>query len=65
MSNKRDHRRGGASNVKRTENGPRYEKANPGKGCNSTHVAGSRRKWADRRRRHERRASKLALKAAS
>lgn len=30
---------------KRTENGPRYESANPGKGCNSTHVARSRRAW--------------------
>ena len=30
---------------KRTENGPRWESANPGKGCNSTHVARSRRAW--------------------
>jgi hypothetical protein len=42
MSNRRSHRRG---EHRRTEHGPRYENANPGAGCNSTHVARSRRKW--------------------
>jgi hypothetical protein len=42
VSNKTNHRRRGG---KRTENGPRYENGNPGKGCNSTHVARGRRKW--------------------
>jgi hypothetical protein len=36
MSNHTNHRRG---EEKRTEHGPSYENHNPGKGCNSTHVA--------------------------
>ncbi len=35
MSNHTNHRR----EEKRTETGPRWENHNPGKGCNSTHVA--------------------------
>lgn len=42
MSNHDNPRRG---EKKRTENGPRYESHNPGKGCNSTHVAKARRGW--------------------
>jgi len=42
MSNRRNHRR---AERRRSEHGPRYESADPGKGCNSTHVARSRRAW--------------------
>ena len=42
MSNHTNHRRGEKA---RTEHGPAWESHNPGKGCNSTHVARSRRKW--------------------
>jgi hypothetical protein len=55
LSNKKNPRRDGAKNEKRTENGPRYENANPGAGCNSTHVAKSRSKWKKRRTRSLRR----------
>jgi len=56
MSNKHNpHREAGAKNVKRTEHGPRYENANPGAGCNATHVARSRAKWKRRANRSERR----------
>ena len=52
MSNHKNHRRKGDKN---TGTGPRYENSNPSAGCNSTHVARSRRKWHDRRRRANRR----------
>lgn len=52
MSNKRNPRRQGS---KRTETGPRYESHNPGKGCNSTHVARARAKWKRITARAERR----------
>jgi hypothetical protein len=52
MSSKPNHRRG---HGRVQERGPRYESANPAKGCNSTHVAGSRRKWKKYRHRAERR----------
>jgi hypothetical protein len=42
MSNRTNHRRG---DKRRTEHGPRWESHNPGKGCNSTHVARARRGW--------------------
>lgn len=42
MSNHDNHRR---EEQKRTETGPRFESANPGAGCNATHVARGRRKW--------------------
>lgn len=42
MSNHRNHRRG---EERRTEHGPSWENPDPGKGCNSTHVARARRKW--------------------
>jgi len=42
MSNHRNHRR---NEQARTEHGPAWESHNPGKGCNSTHVARSRAKW--------------------
>lgn len=55
MSNHDNPRRG---DKKRTEHGPRYESTNPGKGCNSTHVAKGRKKWKTlltrRKRRDER-----------
>ena len=53
MSNKKNHARKGA---KRTENGPRWESANPGAGCNSTHVARGRRAWKRIEARKARRA---------
>ena len=52
MSSKPNRRRG---HGRIQERGPRYESANPAKGCNSTHVAGSRRKWKKFRHRAERR----------
>lgn len=52
MSNHDNKRR---DEEKRTENGPRWESNNPGKGSNSTHVARSRKKWKKRARRKERR----------
>ena len=52
MSNRTNPRRKGA---KRTETGPRYENRDPGAGCNSTHVARSRKKWKRRAARTERR----------
>ena len=42
MSNHDNARRG---EKKRTEHGPRWESHNPGKGCNSTHVARAHRGW--------------------
>lgn len=42
MSNRTNYRR---SEERRTENGPRRESRNPGKGCNSTHVARARSAW--------------------
>ena len=55
MSNKKNHRRGGHKNKKRTETGPRYESPNPGAGCNATHVARARRDWSRIATRSERR----------
>ena len=52
MSNKPNYRR---NEPRRTETGPRYESKNPGKGCNSTHVARGRKKYKRRLRRAERR----------
>jgi len=62
MSNKQNPRREGGKNEKRTEHGPTWENHNPGAGCNSTHVAKSRRKWQDRARRSERRNGKTTSK---
>ena len=42
MSNHTNHRR---DETYRSEHGPRWENADPGHGCNSTHVARARRKW--------------------
>lgn len=52
MSNHKNHRRG---EDRRSETGPRYESHDPGKGCNSTHVARSRSKWNRRFHRAQRR----------
>lgn len=52
MSNKTNPRRKGS---KRTETGPRFENANPGAGCNSTHVARGRQKYKRRKTRANRR----------
>jgi hypothetical protein len=59
MSNKMNERRKGD---KRTENGPRWESHNPGAGCNSTHVARSRKKWKRRMARSERHTGKISVK---
>ena len=56
MSSKPNHRRG---HGRIQERGPRYESANPAAGCNSTHVARSRRKWKTRVRRVERRTGRF------
>ena len=58
MSNRPNHRRG---EKRRTEHGPRWENANPGAGCNATHVARARRKWKTRLRRLKRRLGNLLL----
>lgn len=60
MSNRPNHRRGEG---RRTEHGPRWEQSDPGAGCNSTHVARSRRKWQDRARRRNRRTAKVELRS--
>jgi len=54
MSNHTNYRRG---EKHRTENGPRHESQNPGKGCNSTHVAKARSDWKKRFHRAQRRTS--------
>lgn len=56
MSNKTNYRR---KKGKRTETGPRYENANPGAGCNSTHVARARKKRKRFKARKGRRTVKL------
>jgi hypothetical protein len=61
MSTKPNHRR---KHGRIQGNGPRWENPNPEAGCNSTHVARSRRKWQNRRRRQERRDNKHAVKDA-
>lgn len=57
MSNHTNHRRGDRA---RTEHGPRWEHANPGKGCNSTHVARARKGWRRIRARAERRTFEIS-----
>lgn len=52
MSNHDNHHR---AEERRSEHGPRWENHDPGRGCNSTHVARSRAKWKRRARRQERR----------
>jgi len=52
MTNRNNPRRGDRH---RMEHGPRWENPDPGKGCNSTHVAKARRKWKQINRRAERR----------
>lgn len=51
MSNHKNYRRGENA---RTEHGPSYESHNPGKGCNSTHVARARAGWKRIRAKRER-----------
>lgn len=52
MSNRDNHRR---AEERRSEHGPRWENADPGAGCNSTHVARARRAWKVLKRRKARR----------
>jgi hypothetical protein len=52
MSQKPNPRRG---EKRRQDNGPTWEGGPPGSGCNSTHVARSRKKWKRRAARSERR----------
>jgi len=57
MSNHKNHRRGES---RRTEHGPIWENSNPGKGCNSTHVARARRSWNKIKHRTLRRTGKVS-----
>ena len=57
MSNRTGHRRG---DKRRTENGPRWENANPGAGCNSTHVARARSAWKKIKNRSYRRNGRVS-----
>ncbi|MHC4864637.1 MAG: hypothetical protein ACYTEX_11160 [Planctomycetota bacterium] len=59
MSNRPNHRRG---ELRRTENGPRWENHNPSKGSNSTHVARARRWWKKLKNRTIRRTGKVSPK---
>lgn len=52
MSNRNNPRR---SDRRRMEHGPRWEHPDPGKGCNSTHVARARAGWKKIQRRADRR----------
>lgn len=56
MSSKPNHRR---AHGRIQERGPRWENPNPAAGCNSTHVARSRRRWKKRVRRIERRTGRF------
>jgi hypothetical protein len=58
MSQRINHRREGK---RYQDNGSRYENGNPMAGCNSTHVARSRRGWRNIRRRKERRQEYRAI----
>lgn len=60
MSNRTNPRR---KKTKRTETGPRFENANPGAGCNATHVARARKKWKRVAARSERRTGRTTPKA--
>lgn len=60
MSNHINHRRG--DHTHRTEHGPTFENRNPGKGCNSKHVAKSRRDWKKIKNRSLRRNGKITPK---
>ncbi|MDQ3034905.1 MAG: hypothetical protein M3Y87_21030 [Myxococcota bacterium] len=61
MSNHDNHRR---AETKRTETGPAWESADPGAGCNSTHVARARRGWKRVSARTERRTGATSPKYA-
>ena len=61
MSNHDNPRRG---DKKRTETGPRWESHNPGKGCNSTHVARARKGWKKILRRKKKRKDTSELEIA-
>lgn len=59
MSTKPNHRRG---EDRKQDNGPTFESPTPAAGCNSTHVARSRRKWKRRAARSERRTGQVTSK---
>lgn len=59
MSNHKNHRR---SEDARTEHGPRWENPDPGKGCNSTHVARCRSYWKKLKNRTLRRTGNISPK---
>lgn len=59
MANRTNPRRKGK---KRTEHGPTWEGGPSGSGCNSTHVARSRKKWKRRANRSLRRTGKTTPK---
>lgn len=60
MSNHTNHKRGEAY---RSEHGPRWENADPGAGCNATHVARGRRGWKRIKVRAERRTANREVTA--
>ena len=49
---------------RRTETGPRWENRNPGKGCNATHVARTRKWWKRYANRTHRRNGQTSTKYA-
>lgn len=59
MSNKPNHRRG---HGRIQDNGPTWEGGPSSSGCNSTHVAKSRKKWKRRANRSERRQGRTTKK---
>ena len=59
MSNRNNPKRGES---RRTEHGHRWESKDPGKGCNSTHVANGRKRYKTRLVQAERRESKAVLR---
>jgi hypothetical protein len=59
MSKHPNHRRG---EKREQDNGPTFESHTPSAGCNSTHVARSRKKWKRRAARSERRTGTMTPK---
>jgi len=59
VSQKPNPRRG---EKRHQDNGPTYESHTPNAGCNSTHVARSRKKWKRRANRSERRSGQTLSK---
>lgn len=62
MSTRPNHRR---DEDRKQDNGPAFESHTPAAGCNSTHVARSRRKWKRRAAWSERRTGQVTPKVRS